>query len=104
MLGIDLRGLVRSTDEGRIWVPTGTPPTAPVTSLAATADGGVIILGGPDGLYRSDDAGATWRHLLATKTVLASAINVDGKTLAAVTQETLFYRSDDGGASWPGPR
>lgn len=104
LLGVDLRGLVRSTDAGRSWLPVGTPPTAPVTSLAATADGGVIILGGPNGLYRSEDAGATWRHVLATKTVLASAINADGTTLAAVTQETLFYRSDDGGASWPGPR
>lgn len=104
LLGIDLRGLVRSADEGRTWVPTGTPPTAPVTSLAATPDGRVIILGGPDGMYRSDDAGATWRRVLASKAVLATAINADGKTLAAVTQETLFYRSDDGGASWPAPR
>lgn len=103
LLGIDLRGIVRSTDQGRTWAPVGTPPTAPVTSLAATADGAVMILGGPDGLYRSDDSGATWRHVLVSKTVLASAITADGKTLAAVTQETLFYRSEDGGATWPGP-
>lgn len=103
LLGIDLRGLVRSTDEGNTWLVAGTPPTAPVTSLAATPDGGVIVLGGPDGLYRSDDGGATWRHVLSTKTVLATAISSDGNSLAAVTQDTLFYRSDDGGTTWPGP-
>lgn len=103
LLGIDLRGLVRSTDQGQSWMPVGEPPTAPVTSLAATSDGAVVILGGPDGLYRSDDAGATWRHVLVSRTVLASAISTDGMTLAAVTQDTLFYRSDDGGNSWPGP-
>ncbi|MEX2546253.1 MAG: hypothetical protein WD830_00525 [Chloroflexota bacterium] len=103
LLGIDLRGLVRSTDEGRTWLVAGTPPTAPIGSLAATPDGGVIVLGGPDGLYRSDDTGATWRHVLESRAVLATAISSDGNTIAAVTQDTLYYRSDDGGTTWPGP-
>lgn len=104
LYGIDpFAGLVRSADGGETWAPAGEPPTSPVTSLAATADGRTLVLGGPDGLYRTDDGGATWRQVLKSRTVLASAISEDGRTLAVVTDDTAFYRSDDGGTSWPGP-
>lgn len=104
LYGIDpFAGLVRSEDGGATWALAGEPPTSPVTSLAATADGRKLVLGGPDGLHRSDDGGATWRQVLNSRTVLASAVSEDGRTLAAVTEDTVFYRSDDGGGTWPGP-
>lgn len=103
LLGIDNRGLVKTSDDGATWVAVGTPPTAPVTSLAAMSDGMVIIMGGPDGLYRSDDAGDSWLKILSSDLVLATAISTDGRTVAAVTRDTNFYRSDDGGATWSGP-
>jgi photosystem II stability/assembly factor-like uncharacterized protein len=76
---------------------------APVTSLASTRDGHIIVVGGVDGLYRSDDAGANWRQILKSRAVLALAVSSDGSTIAAVDRDTFFYRSDDGGATWPGP-
>ena len=103
LLGVDLRGVVSSSDGGRSWTPVGTPPTAPVTSLGATLDGRTIVLGGSGGLFRSDDEGLTWEQVLRTKTVLAAAISSDAKTLVAVNVDTYFYRSDDGGDTWPGP-
>ncbi len=104
LLGIDLRGLVRSGDGGRTWTVVGTPPVAPVISLAATADGRVIVLGATDGLYRADDSGASWRQILQGGPFLAVAVWSDGSTIAAVDGDTDFYRSDDGGATWPGVR
>ena len=90
--------------EGRSsWAAVGKPPTSPVTSLAATPEGRSLVLGGPRGLYRSDDGGLTWRQVLTSRTVLATAISADGTVLAAVTDDTAFYRSDDGGLTWPGP-
>lgn len=104
LLGLDLRGLVKSSDGGRSWAVVGIPPTAPVASLAATADGKVIVVGGPDGLYRADDGGSAWRRVLDGGPFLAAAVSPDGSTIAAVDSETDFYRSDDGGATWPGAR
>ena len=103
LLGIDLRGLVASSDSGASWVPIGTPPTAPVTSLAATDDGQIIALGGVDGLYLSRDGGKVWQRVLNARIVLAVALDTGGQRLAAVAQDTSFYRSDDGGATWGGP-
>ena len=104
LLGIEsVRGLVRSEDGGATWSAIGLPPVAPVSSLSATADGRVVLLGGTDGLHRSDDGGSTWRHILRTRTVLASALWGDGSVVAAVDRDTHLFRSDDGGASWPGP-
>jgi photosystem II stability/assembly factor-like uncharacterized protein len=104
LLGVDpFKGLVRSPDGGRAWLLAGQPPASPVTSLAATPDGSALVLGGPDGLYRSDDGGTTWRHVLRSRTVLATAMDDDGSSVAAVDEDTLFYRSDDGGTTWPGP-
>lgn len=100
---MDLRGLVTSSDDGSTWAPIGTPPTAPVTSVAATEDGRVIALGGPDGLYLSRDGAATWQRVLNARTILATTLDAGGQRIAAVAQDTSFYRSDDGGAKWPGP-
>jgi photosystem II stability/assembly factor-like uncharacterized protein len=53
LLGVDTTGLVASLDGGRTWTTLGTPPTYPMTGLAATLDGRTIYAGAPDGLFRS---------------------------------------------------
>ena len=77
LLGVDASGFVASTDGGRSWATLGSPPAFPMTSLAATPDGGVVYAGSPDGLFRSRDGGRTF----SATTYLGSAFAVanDGR-------------------------
>ena len=103
LLGVDVNGLATSVDGGRTWTPLGTPPTYPMTGLAATPDGRTVYAGAPDGLFRSDDGGRTWVPTGYRGSAFAIATTPDGKTVAVVSRETEFLRSADSGMTWPGP-
>ena len=103
LLAVDATGLVASDDGGRTWRPLTTPPTYPMTALAATPDGSVLYAGTLDGMYRSDDAGGTWTATADKGSAFAIATSPDGAVVAVVSQETEFFRSSDRGATWPGP-
>lgn len=103
LLGVDATGLVTSIDGGRAWASLGTPPTYPMTSLAATSDGRTIYAGSPDGLFRSDDGGRSWAATAYQGSAFAVATSTDGRIVAIVSRETEFFRSPDRGATWPGP-
>ena len=103
LLGIDASGFVVSADGGRTWASATTPPTYPMTSLVATADGSVIYAGSLDGLFRSTDSGSSWAGTTYTGSVFAAATTSTGDVVALVSQETAFFRSADGGETWPGP-
>jgi photosystem II stability/assembly factor-like uncharacterized protein len=102
LLGVDATGLIASPDGGRTWTRLGTPPTYPMTSLAATLDGRTIYAGAPDGLFRSDDGGRTWSATAYRGSAFAIATTADGNTVAVVSRETEFFRSSDRGSTWPG--
>jgi len=103
LFGVTVAGLARSDDGGRTWLQVATPELRPIASLAATADGSVILAGGPDGLARSDDGGASWSSLPFEGQPFAIAVAAGGRTIGVVTRSTEFFRSDDGGRTWPGP-
>lgn len=103
LLGLDPTGLVQSLDGGRTWATLGTPPTFPMTSLAATPDGRMLYAGAPDGLFRSDDGGRSWSATSYSGSAFAAATTPDGQTVAVVSQESVFFRSPDRGSTWPGP-
>lgn len=103
LLGVDLSGLVASTDGGRSWTTLGVPPGLPVMSLVATPDGRTIYLGSGDGLFRSDDGGETWVATGYTGSAFALATTPDGRTVGVVSRTTEFFLSVDGGTTWPGP-
>jgi photosystem II stability/assembly factor-like uncharacterized protein len=103
LLGLDAElGLVTSGDDGRTWTPTGTIPSSPVLALAASPDGGTVVMATGGGLFRSNDRGQNWQRLAipTEQPVRAVAVSDDGSTIVAVDSETAFFRSDDGGASW----
>jgi photosystem II stability/assembly factor-like uncharacterized protein len=114
------RSLLRSRDGGLHWreiAPLGPrfPGERPyrVAAAAVAVDGhGGVVLGGLDGLYRSDDGGARWSALDLAVHVLALAVDPErperfyvaavgaGVRGAPLFQTPGVFRTDDGGASW----
>jgi len=103
LYGLHVSGLASSSDGGRTWMPLTTPPASPFASFIATPDGSVLLVGGLDGLFRSDDGGHLWAKLLFDGSAFAIGVTSDGRDIAVVTKETAFFRSRDGGQTWPGP-
>jgi photosystem II stability/assembly factor-like uncharacterized protein len=103
LVGVDTGGLTTSVDGGRTWSPLETPPTYPMTALAATPDGRDLYAGSSDALYRSEDGGRTWNPTAYKGSAFAIAVTPDGRSVGVVSRSTEFFRSSDAGASWPGP-
>ena len=103
LVGVTADGLATSDDGGRTWRAAASPELYPIVSLAATADGSVLVAGGPGGLARSDDGGASWSKLPFDGQPFAVALTDGGRTIALVTRATELFRSADGGRTWPAP-
>ena len=109
-------GLFKSTDGGATWTPLagGLPTTADglgrfgigiapsnprVLYVTATA-------GDKSGIYRSDDAGATWRRTTTDARIFGrgddfAAITVDPRNPDVVySMNVVAWKSTDGGATW----
>lgn len=107
LLAVQGNVLVRSPDGGRLWERL-TLPSARVVQLALAPSAGGLpaaFLLGEDGLYRSADAGSTWRQvrLLAPggeRPLLALSPEFARDGLALLVVDGRLQRSDDGGANW----
>ena len=121
--GVD-GGVWRTTDAGTVWQPIfDQQPVASIGALAvAPSDPRVIYAGtgesdirsdlaSGDGVYRSDDAGATWKHIGLDDSRQISRILVDPSDARTVYVGTLghaygpndergVYKSTDGGEHW----
>jgi len=117
-------GVWRSTDYGRVWTPIfDDQPTGSIGALAvAPSDPNVIYVGSGeglqrpdlsvgDGVYKSTDAGKTWRHMGLSDGRQIAAILVDPRDprrlFVAVlghpygpNAERGVFRSTDGGVTW----
>jgi hypothetical protein len=122
-------GVYRSTDGGTTWTHTGLAGTDRIGRLAvdpsnanrvfAAAAGNLFVPGGPRGLYRTSDGGATWQLVLAGANPTTGAIDVaidpgnPSRVYAAMWDHKRLpegrvyggtgsglYRSTDGGATW----
>ena len=122
-------GVYRSDDRGKTWRNIGLRATSRISRIVldptnerrifVAATGPLFEPGGDRGLYRSDDAGETWKLVLEGETATTGATDVaidpsnPSRVYAAMwdhirepdrrAYEGLgsgLYRSDDGGDSW----
>lgn len=117
-------GVWKSTDYGRTWNPIfDKEDTQSIGAIAVAPSDGKIVyvasgeglhrpdLSVGDGIYRSDDAGKTWKHLGLRDSQQIPAIAVDprnpNRVFAAVlghpygpSAERGIFRSEDGGTTW----
>src|SRR5438876_961786 len=105
--------LFKSADAGVTWREisgNGLPALSGLVSIAVGTNAQRVYLIGGFGLYRSDDGGASWRHMAADDKRIANAqggynsgVYVDPKNADIVyTFHVTAYRSTDGGNSFTG--
>ncbi len=123
-IGVNNGGVWKSTDYGRIWTPIfDDQPTGSIGAIAvAPSDPNTIYVGSGeglqrpdlstgDGVYKSTDGGATWRHLGLADGQQIAQIIVDpadaNRLFVAVighpygaNAERGIFRSTDGGTTW----
>jgi photosystem II stability/assembly factor-like uncharacterized protein len=107
-------GLYRSTVGGRVWDFPTQPPQAPfdplhtddrVTGVAFSSDGAVLYTVFHEGLWASDDAGASWRLTLGPETTPPALVSslfthpLEAATLYAKSFQS-FFASRDSGTTW----
>jgi hypothetical protein len=112
-LGHEGSGVWKTTDGGQTWTPIADSlPTLSIGAIAIdpTNPSRVYVVTIDQGLFRSDDAGATWVLLhgdlrIRTNTNdgdrVALVINPGSPNVMYLTSEDGVLRSSDGGLSWP---
>lgn len=121
-------GVWETTDAGEVWKPISDQiPVASIGALAVAPSNGKIIYVGTgdfgiastawgavnlgDGVWRSDDAGATWRHIGLDETAHIGSILVDPENPDVALVGALgnayapdphrgVYLTTDGGQTW----
>jgi photosystem II stability/assembly factor-like uncharacterized protein len=105
----------KSTDEGKTWTQIKIPPFPGRVAVAVamhTEGQRMYIVGNTiengSGLYRSDDGGATWKHMAGKDVRISngqgsysSGVFVDSQNPDVLyTMSTAMYRSTDGGLTF----
>ncbi len=123
-IGVNNGGVWKTIDYGRTWTPIfDSQPTGSIGDLAiAPSDPNIIYVGSGEGLqrpdlstgngiYKSTDAGKTWRNTGLRDAQQIGSIIIDPKDASRVfvaalghpygpNEERGVYRSTDGGGSW----
>ena len=124
-IGLPAAGVWKTTSAGQTWYPIfdaikdvssiGSVEVAPSDPNVIYVGTGDIITGGSinegNGVYKSTDAGRTWRHLGLDATKQIPSMSVDPHdpnivllaaqgNVHAKSRDRGVYRSTDGGATW----
>src|ERR1041384_3492097 len=94
-------GFFKSTDGGLTWRESADLKNEALHSLAQSdSDPDTLIAGTFTGVFRSDDAGQSWKQLPTQSE--AGLIHVESLAIDPRTSDTItgVFRSDDAGQSW----
>ena len=97
---------VSSTDAGKTWQQgpvTSLPHAAARLSASALAPHRAYLVAYEAGVYRTDDGGLTWKHLVSYPSNYAHSVLVhpqDAQTVYVGSEPAAVFRSPDGGESW----
>jgi len=99
-------GFFKSTDGGATWRESAQLKNEALHSIAqAESNPDVLIAGTFTGMFRSDDAGDTWKQLPTESTpglLHVESLAIDPRTTSTIYAGTWYlpYKSVDGGKSW----
>lgn len=97
------RGVILHTaDGGTTWKPSSVPVSSNPNKLFRARIFGdtAWAVGEFNGLFRSDDKGATWTRVLPERDRALNSVAFVGQVGVAVGEAGLAMRSTDGGATW----
>src|SRR5689334_8596844 len=99
-------GFFKSTDGGVTWRESAQMKNEAIHSLAhSDSNPDTLIAGTFTGVFRSDDAGETWKQLPTQSTpglIHVESLAIDPRTTDTIYAGTFYlpYKSTDGGQSW----
>jgi photosystem II stability/assembly factor-like uncharacterized protein len=93
-----------SADAGATWNQTGLPSYITSIRGAAISSEGQFLVASREGVYRSENGGTTWEHVvngLPAKDITSVSYDYTHKRLLATSDATgVIFESTDGGRSW----
>ena len=96
--------ILRTTNLGATWTASGNPPADVTVVVADPVSPQVLFSGGSNGIYKSTNAGQTWRVVYSFPVgYLGFSMVIDPGNhlrLAALTPPAGLIRSLDGGETW----
>jgi hypothetical protein len=92
-------GVLWSGDRGETWNAPPLDSLFAVLSLSVSPTGESVLAGSRQGVFRSDDHGASWSATALSNLSVAAVRHAAGQVVYAATSSGAF-RSDDGGAHW----
>ena len=97
-------GLVTFSDPGASgrWLRVGHELTGSLISAVWPLfdEPQIILAGGPSGLWRSDNGGASWAEITPLAVVAFAGERATPRTIALATTNGAWQHSNDGGVSW----